>query len=381
MKLTLPYILFLCISINLALGQSGSNFLKINETLPFPVVAMDLSPSKEHVAMSTLRGPVYIYNANSLQEISQFKISGYELGPKINYSRSGKYILLQEQYYNDAYTNKDRKGDIDILDAQNGNSIFHANGALSADIDETGEKVYVLKSNTIVVYQLKTGEELKRISLEDPGTSIAVSGDGSLLAVSHKLELGDVKNIPSIRNDKKAIKQAVKFREIVYFYNTQSFSLSHTSDDFFDMIFSMTFNNEGNQLYVYSTPNNRLLKKNTSGVGATNGLRQGYISIANAADGAVSRVMFNTRSANPELQEHPTEDAIAVSSQEMKNFSAPPEVLIYIKSTAEIFKKFEIKKRWREGPSGDRAAFVFLPAKDALLIGYGQELIQWNYLK
>jgi hypothetical protein len=65
----------------------------------------------------------------------------------------------------------------------------------------------------------------------------------------------------------------------------------------------------------------------------------------------------------------------------MKNFSAPPEVLIYIKSTAEIFKKFEIKKRWREGPSGDRAAFVFLPAKDALLIGYGQELIQWNYLK
>src|SRR6185369_16965556 len=104
------------------------------------------------------------------------------------------------------------------------------------------------------------------------------------------------KNIPSIRDDKKAIKEALKFREVAVFYDAKTFARKFVANDIFDIIFSMHFSEDGNSVYLFNAPNRNL--RPTQGAA-----RNGYIQTVNASNGDVSRIIFATGSTEPQYKE------------------------------------------------------------------------------
>jgi WD40 repeat protein len=333
-----------------------------------------ISPDGKTVAIAGMqRFPMFIYDWENDKIIKKFDVGNWYAGSKVEYSAKGTYLLLQQTFYNDNNPNKDREVEYEIVDASNGKIIQTINKAHSVKIANSETFYAVLKGDEVNFYELPSGNKIKTLTVDKATNAVAISPDEKWVAVAHRPTLEQVKNAPTIRNDKKAkkaIKPALKYREMISIYNLETLKLEKTVNELYDIIYRLQFAKDGAKLYSYSIPH---LKMQTSSAG-----RQGYIYSIDMPSATPSRTAYMTLATyEPQFQVNKDKTVFGVVSTDKF-----PEVILYNYDNGRALVKFNLATRLgqalKSGMITDaRASFVFLP-NDKILIVSGTKTILWD---
>jgi WD40 repeat protein len=339
-------------------------FLKFDNR--YMVNSMSLSPDGATMVISTTQGPVFFYDWQNEQVVRTIEGTTFA-GPKVSYSEDGKYILLQRQHFVDFSLNKDRPAQAEVMDAASGKIIFEKSGVHSACITRDN-KFAMLSGNEISIWNLTSGAKEISFEVPDATNAIAVSPDGKTVAISFKPTADDIKDVPTIRDDKKAQKQALKFRQMVAFYDLETKKKKYVTNEVFDIVYSMVYSRDGKSLWIYNVPH---LKMQMSTAG-----RQGYINKINALNGDVGRTILMSLATEPEYRESDNGDWMGVISVET-TWGATDVLLVYETGYGKLLKSFRMDKKLFETGGSGRTSFVFLPDGERMIIGYGNKLALW----
>jgi Tol biopolymer transport system component len=291
----------------------------------------------------------------------------------MHYSNDGKCILLEQQFYTDWRINRDRPNRAEILDVASGKILLTRNGVNSAALTPDSKSLITLEDGTVYFWNIISGAEERKFTPHDATYSVAISPDGNTLVVSQKPTESDLKNIPSIREDKKAIKEAIKLQEVAVFYDAKTFAYKYIATDIFDIVFSMRFSPDGSSLYLFNAPNR---KRISPGQGGSS--RHGYIQIVNPQNGEVSRVIFSTNAPTPTYKESPDGKYFTTTSIEQK-FYVFTSVVLFDRATGSMLKNFQNDFRLMENTHNGKSAVEFLPDRKTIALGYGYKLALWNF--
>jgi len=282
-------------------------------------------------------------------------------------------LIITANVLNDYSPNKDREVDFEIVDAENGKIVQKINRAHSVKIANSEKFYVVLSGDKVDFHELPSGKKIKTLNVDRATNAVAISPDRKQVAVSHRPTLEQVKNSPTIRNDKKAkkaIKPALKYREMVSIYNAETLKLEKTVNELYDIIYRLQFSADGSKLYNYSIPHTKM-QTSTAG-------RQGYIYSVDMPSGTPSRTAYMTLAPyEPDFKEYKDKEIFVVVSND--KFA---EVVLYNLNNGRPLVKFNLAMRlgdaFRTGMGvGARASFALLP-NNKIYIASGTKSIIWD---
>lgn len=365
-------ILFFCLS---SYAQSNDNFkeFKLGDEKSLRS-GIAISPDGKTIAIAGMQSfPLFIYDWENDKIIKKFDVGNWYAGAKVDYSAKGTYLLLQQTFYNDYNPNKDREVDFEIVNSESGKIVQKINKAHSVKIANSETFYVVLSGDKVDFYELPSGNKIKTLIVEKATNSVAISPDEKWLAVSHRPTLEQVKNAPTIRNDKKAkkaIKPALKYREMISLYNVETLTLDKTINELYDIIYRLQFSKDGSELLSYSIPHSKM-QLSTAG-------RQGYIYSIEMPAGTPKRTAYMTLSIyEPDFHENTDKNVFGVVSTDKF-----PEIILYNYKTGRALTKFNLVTRLgqaiKSGMMTDsRASFAFLPNNKVLIVS-GTKTILWD---
>ena len=333
--------------------------------------SIELAPDGKTLAIGTAKGNLIFWNIESQQVERKFVFEGFGDGAYMNYSPDGRYLLLLEQYFTDWRLNKDRPSRAAVVDVASGTIVFTKEGVHAAAFTPDSHSLVTLQGDAITFWNITSGASEKTFRPPNISNSFCVTSDGTSIVVAQRPTEADLKSIPSIRNDKTAIKEALKYREIAVFYDTKDFKRQFMVNDILDIVFSMHMSPDGKNLYLFNAPNTKF--RSTGG-----SARNAYIQVANIANGEVSRTMFSTNAAEPIYKESPNGLYFAVTSVEHQQTVAN-SLLIFDRESGENLKRFKNDIRLLENKVFGRACFAFLPDQKTIALGYGNRLVLWSF--
>lgn len=335
--------------------------------------SIELAPGGRTLAIATAEGNLFFWDVASQQVTQRFIIDGFKHGPYISYSADGRYLLFLEQYFTDWALNKDRPSRAAVVDVATGKILLSREEAHAAQLMPDSRSLVTLEGASVVFTEIETNKVTYRFNPPNLSNSFGINHDGTMLVVAQKPTEDDLKNIPSLRNDKKAVKEAVKYREVAVGYSMGDFKPLYVVNDIMDIIFSMRFTPDGETLLLFNAPNTKLRFSAGS-------VRNAYVQVVNPRNGEVSRVLFPTNATEPIYKESPDGLYVGVASVEHQRTVAN-SVLIFDRSTGQTLKRFKNDFRLSENNVMGRASFAFLPDEKTIALGYGTRLVLWNFLE
>ncbi len=333
--------------------------------------SIELAPNGKELAIGTAEGNILFWDIASQQVTRKLTFEGFKHGPYMWFSRDGRYLLLLEQFFTDWALNDDRPSLAAVVDLESGSIVLQKDNAHAACFTPDSKSLVTLLGTEIVFWDIATGKSTKRFSPPNVSNSFGISADGSTIAVAQKPTEEDLKNIPSIRNDKKAIKEAVKYREVAVLYDANTFRQKAVVNDIMDIIFSMRFTPDGKSLFLFNAPNTKLRQ-------AAGSNRNAYLQVVDPVRGEVSRTMFATNAPEPIYKESPNGLFVGVTSVEHQRTVAN-SLLIFDRDSGQALKRFKNDFRLLENKVLGRACFEFLPDESTIALGYGNKLVLWNF--
>lgn len=354
-------------------AQTG-DFKKIEvEEIKNVISSMELSPDGSTVAIGTAKGPVFLFDPVSQKVIRKIDVEGFYAGPRMQYSHDGKYLLMLQQFYVDWNLNKDKPARTDVLDVASGKIVFTKDKIHSASLSPDCKTIAYIEANDIKIADVQSGNVLRSLHVDGLTNAIAISPDGKYIVASHKPTVDDVKDFPTFRNDKKAIKEMIRYREIISWFDFETLKKLRTTTDVLDIVYGIRFSTDGRYMFVYNVANTKLQD--------TKGLRQGYLNKIDSGTGEVMREIFSTNALEPDFKNSPGGYFFGTTSLQMKNRMVT-EVLVSDMKTARMINRFEVGVSLFEGVMlTDRTAFVFLPDNKTILLAYGNQLALWNFMQ
>jgi Tol biopolymer transport system component len=139
------------------------------------------------------------------------------------------------------------------------------------------------------------------------------------VVVSHRTTEALLANVPSVRSDKKALKPALKYRQMVTFYSTVDGGLLGSVPEVYDIIRALAFSTDGTRLLVYSSTDPRAQGAGAGALSFNGAARPGRVEQVDARDRTPLRAAFWSRMNEPFLSISPDGSAIALSSTGGKN--------------------------------------------------------------
>lgn len=365
-------VLFLFTLIEIPLAQSQTDYKLLDLPGQHAVSSIELSPDGAFLAIGTSQGPLYFWDWKKQEVIKTIDVGDYYAGPSLRFSSDGRYLLLQQQYFTDWNLNKDKPGRVEVIEVSSGKSLFVNVNVHSASFS-TGTNLATLEGNNVCIYDFVKGEKVKCETIPGISFTVTVSPDGKTLVISRKPTAADLADIPSLRSDKAAQKEALKRREIVEFYDMENFTRLRACTDVFDIVYSMRFSDDGQRLFVYNAPHTKL----QTGAG-----RQGYINRVLVSTGEVTRAIYSTSVTEPDFKENADASIVGNTSVETQP-KIVPVILLCDAATARPLKVFEINVRLGEGIREGilitgRTSFAFLPDNKTVVVGYGGKLALWE---
>jgi hypothetical protein len=232
--------------------------------------------------------------------------------------------------------------------------------ALSAD----EQLLYTLEGEQITVRALPSGDETGRIPVPLGRNSMAVSTDGRWIAVTHRPTLPQLETVPSMRNDKKALKPAMKFREMVSLYDAVTGKLVGTVPEIYDRVYTMAFSEQGDRLLVYSVAHTRI---------EATGMPEGVVSMVEMPTMVPLRTGFLSLMNDPQLEPNPQGDRIALASSEGFN---KRKMYVYDMHTGAFTLDLDLDQRWGRDLANlehhdGRVPYHFLADGRTLVFGSG----------
>ena len=298
------------------------------------ISSIDVSPDGKYLAVATVQGdPIYILDAATQKTTATHDVDGYYAGPIIDYSSSGTYLLLEKQFYADWHMNKDKATKYEVMDSKTGKIIMKIENAQDAQISPDESRIAVIKKDKLVVYGLPQGNELIKKDIVGIKNALCYSLDGKNLFVTHKLTKEDAAEIPSLRNDKKAIKSAIKFQQGVSMFNSELLNRERVFLERFDNVYDLKSNHDGTKVYCFSKMHTR--------VGTPN-INQGNILMFDIKTGLLDRGGFVTNMMLTNYGESSNGRYFGLVSIDAR--SKIPIVQICDPATSDILTYFNIDK-------------------------------------
>ena len=191
---------------------------------------MTMMPDGHTIAAGcSQEGGLLMIDTNSWSITRHITLDGFKYGPRV--IPAGDHLLLQEQFRLDGDPNHDSRTRHAVIDAVSGKVLVDVanahDGALTAD----GAELATLDDGVVTFRRIADAAVTRSITVPNATNAIALSPDGKLVAVSHRPTPELLATVPSVRNDKKAIKPALKYRQMVSFYSLPDGKLTRTINE------------------------------------------------------------------------------------------------------------------------------------------------------
>jgi WD40 repeat protein len=371
-------LLFVLVAFQANVKSQGSDVdfrrIKIDSAMHI-VSGLALSPDRKTLAIPCTKGfPLYLYDWKNENVLKEFNVGNWHAGSSVYYSAKGNYIVLNQLKYSDFSLNKDKEVSFEIVDVQTGKRVKSFEAVHSVAITPDEKYALALTGGEISFWNLENGKKEKSFKVADATNSVAISPDGKLIAVSHKLYENDAKQIPTLKRDKKTLKNALKYKQQISVFDASSFKKLYTVNELYDIIYKLTFNKDGSLLMCLNIPHTKV---QSSPAG-----RQTYVNLIDMKTHQPERRGFvSTATYEPDFKLSSDEKLFGIISRS-NNFI---EVHIYDFETKKVLYRFQQSYRMFEMIDGDmiigdsRSAFVFLPGNESVLMTMGNHLIKWNF--
>ncbi len=362
--------------INYGYSQSSNmefDYIKFGDNQHL-LVGLDLSPNGQCLAVSSLRGrPLIIYDWSKREIIKKFNVGDWYGGSSVKYSPDGKYLILQKLFYNDAALNKDNEVDFELIDAEFGSRLKLFDNYHTISFTPDARYVVSLTGEEITFWNLNTLKKEKIIKITMASNGFAISPDGSYIAVSHLPNEDELKKNPKYKNDKKARKHILKYKQQISVYDIETSKKKYTVNEFYDIIYRLEYSEDGKILFCLQIPH---VKEHE------NRKRQNFISTINGITGEPERKGFVSQALyEPDFKLSHDGKLFGLVSHGGRSV----ELHIYDFETASMLYRFELASKMFERVDGElvgsdlRATFVFLPDNKKMVITQGNRLVFWDY--
>ena len=232
-----------------------------------------------------------------------------------------------------------------LIDPASGKTLLDFR-AKDAALSRDGLTVAQLNDEELRIVQVSDGTVLNTIRVAGATNALAYSPKSDVIAVSHRTTEALLGTVPSVRNDKKAMKSALKFRQMVSFYSTVNGSLIGTVPEVYDIVRALAFTPDGTRLLVYNS-------NDPSAQGST-AVRSVFAMNLMAIPGRVEQVDVDSRTPlragfwsqmnEPFLAVSPSGSSIALSSSEGRN---KRKLLLYDLASADTQLMIDLEQKHR----------------------------------
>ena len=336
---------------------------------------MELSPDAKTLSISSTQGfPLYSFNWESKSVANSYTVNDWYAGSRLNYSQDGSKILLQHLYYADYSPNTDREVEFQVVDAKDGNTLFSINKAHDICFMPDGKHLLSLEGDQLSVINIVSGDKVEKHRFFNASVSADIDPTGKLIAVAvHPDDKEMLSTIPSLRQDKKALKTASKYKQMVEILDAQTFESKYLVNDLFDLIFRVEFSKDGRYLFVLHTPH--FTKDNSS----ING-KQSYVSVVDMETQEVLRTIFLSNcDFEPQFRLHQNGKIFGIETKGRKFH----EIHLYDFESGDLLERYELSYRMLESlrageyVSDGRNCFEFLPDNSVIIVT-GNRLQVWK---
>lgn len=337
---------------------------------------IDLHPDGRTVLLSPTQSfPFRVVDVAEENITHTFDAGNWFGGARCTYSRTGRYVLLEQLFYVTWKPDKVKAVKYEVVEVATGKKVFSGNDLYAAELAPDERTLYTLGKDGLHVVDLATGERDKVRSLPRLGYALAVSTDGTRLAVAHQPTREELAALPTVRNDKKLLKQMGKRARTVTVYDAAALKPLHQLNEPFDEVFRLRYSPDGRDLWVMAKPHTKH--------GSNLDPRQRYLSVADASSGEMRRTTFPAISEyDPDFRISPDGKLLAIGS--MAKFQ---EIHLYDRATGRMVDRFIRTHRFRDatplkdGEFGaeNRVSFCFLPDGKRIWLTFGTRLIEWTY--
>jgi hypothetical protein len=335
---------------------------------------MELSPDAKTLSISSTQGyPLFQFDWQSKSLRNTYTVNDWYAGSRLNYSPDGSKILLQHLYYADYKPNEDREVEFQVVDAKNGTELFKINNAHDVRFMPDSKHLLSIEGDHLNVIEISSGKKVDRHKFYNASVSAAIDPAGKLIAVAvHPDDKEALENIPSLRQDRKALKKALEYKQMIEILDAETYETKYTVQDLFDLIFRVEFSADGKFLLVLHTPHT----KTASSVSA----KQSYVSVIDMSNGEVLRTIFlSTSDFEPQFRLHPNGRIFGIETKGRKF----REIHLYDFASGDLLERYELSYRLLETLRagefvGDgRNCFEFLPDNSVIIVT-GNRLQIWK---
>lgn len=360
------------------LGQGTNMVYDVYDISPAPLMFlhsdMDRIPGTDTYAVSATQSfPFYIIDGQTMEVLSTYDVGNWYGGSRIDASKTGKYILLQQLFYLDYSPNKDREVHFEVMETATGMIVLDIPSAHAAMLHPNEKSVIVLSGDDVYSYPLNGKEKRKLFPVPAATNCVAISPDGNQIAISHHVEDDYLNAYVTKKKQKKNFKIYQKYRQCISVYDAHTFERIYTVDEMFDLPYVLDYSPQGDYLICYAVPHTKVVKK--TGMQGTK-----YISKIKASTGETTTVGFVSNSQyEPDIEFSNDGSKIAIVSNGKKF----PEVWVCDFHEGTIIDRFQVASSMfpsiKEMP-GDagRIGVAFSPDDQHLLFTNGTRIFKWQ---
>ncbi|MCB0824066.1 MAG: hypothetical protein KDC09_15320 [Bacteroidales bacterium] len=335
---------------------------------------LSLAPDQSYLAISSIQSfPLYKYDYENRQVIEEFNVGNWYAGSKVEHSKNGKYILLQQLFYLDWALNKDREVDFEIIDAATGQRVKRFTEYHAVTITPDEKFAVTLTADEIAFWELPSGNKSRSFKVANATNGLAISPDGKSIVVSHHTDEDIIKKDPKYKKNKKAKKAAIKYKQQISVFDYETFERKTTIAELYDIVYRLEYSANGGVLFVLQIPHMKAQNSTTN--------RQTYISTVDMFAVEPLRIGFTSQAPyEPDFKVSYDNKLFGVVSKGTKFL----EIHIYDLTTGKMIARFEQSYRLFEKTEAgmtmadSRISFVFLPDNKTVVMTMGPHLIYWH---
>lgn len=333
------------------------------------------------VAVSISKGGgVLLVDTATWTVVRTLPAPGFHDGARPTASQDGRFLHLAELYRYANLGRKDLKGRQVVLDLSTGAELITEEGAVEGAMDPAGRLLVTLRGEQLTVRAINNGDERRTIDVPGATNALAISPDGRFIAVSHRPTEEQLLKVPSVRNDRKAMKSALRYRQLVSIHAVADGRVVATVPEVYDIIRSMAFSPAGDRLLVYSTTDLKLAPDFGARPFDFNYVDQaGHVDQVAVEGWVPLRASCMSRMSEPSLAVSPDGVLLALSSTEGRN---KRKLQLYDTATGDTYLMIDLEQKRAsdkgEGEQHDGRLAYCWTSDGRLLIGQGDHIGIWK---
>ncbi len=357
----------------------------------YPILGISINHSADRMVITAPQGRVFcltIADLRSQQEVTpiwkNLKLSGFAYGGKPAFSKDDRYILLQESSALKTAPTSKKVKDIKyvILDSNDGSIVFEGDDVNSVEFVSGQTQILLSSDKGISIKDFISKQTIRELSIDNCEIA-AINHSVNKIAVSYDPEKADFKEIESIGNNKKELKNSMKNKRLVSFYSYPDLKKLYTSNEELDIVYTLKFSHDDKQLFLFS----RNVKPervgtsslNTLTIGAADNRRQSNIQVLNSQNGDLIESIYHaTAEADADFKLDPESKFFGYSDNDgwigwkrklviFNHSDHQPKIAQY---------RFQGK---RESSNIFPIYFSFLKGQPIAFVSNGLNIVEWDF--